>query len=72
MSEKSATKDTNLVGLVRELARGEIGRLKSARQATIIWALVHTRGNVAKAAAMLGTSRSTVYRCVRATHFRAA
>lgn len=56
---------SNILSLIRNLATGRIESLRHARQETILWALNHTKGNVAVAADMLGISRSTVYRCAR-------
>ena len=82
MSETAMTQHTPSQGLhahnsdilkfVEELAVGHVERLRDARRAMITWALAKTHGNVAQAAELLGTSRSTVYRCARARRFHAA
>jgi transcriptional regulator of acetoin/glycerol metabolism len=61
------SRNEGIVSLLKELAQGHVEPLKNARDATIQWALQHTDGNVALAADLLGTSRSTVYRFAR-TH----
>lgn len=71
-NEQTVDGNSRLIELVQELARGKVESLKLARQATIAWALSQTEGNVALAADMLGTSRSTVYRCARELDFQAA
>jgi len=56
----------SIVDLVRQLAQGQIRPLRQARRAGVLWALAQTDGNVALAASLLRTSRSTVYRYARA------
>ena len=72
MAQADPDKQAGLVKLIQELAEGKIEPLKLAKHAAILWALAQVKGNVTLAADMLGTSRSTVYRCARAMNYRAA
>lgn len=72
MDQQKTNETLDLVQLIQNLASGRVEPLKLARRATIAWALSRTEGNVALAADMLRTSRSTVYRCARAADIEAA
>jgi len=72
MTQENPDNKPSLVELIQELGHGKVEPLKLAKHAAILWALAQAEGNVTLAADMLGTSRSTVYRCARTMSFQAA
>ena len=54
-----------ILELLDSLAHGCTCPLREAKRAIVFWTLARTRGNVSKAANLLGASRGTVYRYSR-------